>query len=240
MKELKFEVTHTFSGDDKDSMLINWVVLKPWVTLSGPQAPITVGSPADPEVYQAGGLLAVDKTSNPEIIQPGVETDIQYTISITNRDGAARQVQEIRDYLPPGFTYIGPSSGITSVDPQLTLENLNGVDRWVLRWTATEIPGGEKSIASGETLMQTFQARTTKDISGSYYNELIVIPDVPVPTIFSEIGVSEEEYYTVYSWNTGTVIVPAYDTSSDADGVTIDSNMALILGGISITSWQVG
>ncbi len=245
VKELKFELTHTFSGDDKDNVLINWVVLKPWDTLSGPQAPITVGSPADPEVYQGGGLLAVSKTSLPEIIQPGVETDIEYTISITNREGATRQIQEIKDYLPTGFTYFGPSqggfppSGITTTDPQLTLENLNGVDRWVLRWTATEIPGGEKSIASGETLTQTFWTRATRDVSGSYYNELIVIPDVPVPTIFSEIGVSEEEYYTVYSWNTGAVIVPAYDTSSDAEGITINANMALILGGISITSWGV-
>lgn len=35
------------------------------------------------------------------------------------------------------------------------------------------------------------------------------------------------------------VIVPAYDSRTDADDVYIDANMALILEGISITSWQI-
>jgi len=246
VKELKFEVSHEFKGEDKNSVLCNWVVLKPWNTISGPQAPITVGSPADPEVYKADGLLAVGKTSDPEIIQPGVKTDIMYTISITNLDGETHAIQEITDYLPPGFDYIGPTSDITDSHPQgwddgwEEPEDINGVLRHVLQWTTAEFPGGgAKSIASGETVYLTFWARTTKEVSGSYYNEFIVIPDVPVPTIFSEIGVSAEEYYTCYSWNTGAVIVPAYDTSSDSEGTTIDANMSLILGGITITSWQV-
>ncbi len=36
-----------------------------------------------------------------------------------------------------------------------------------------------------------------------------------------------------------SVIVPAYDSRTDADEITIDANMALILEGISITSWQI-
>jgi len=48
-----------------------------------------------------------------------------------------------------------------------------------------------------------------------------------------------EEITTNYSWNAGAVIVPAYDARADADDVTIDANMAMILGGISITSWQI-
>ena len=39
-----------------------------------------------------------------------------------------------------------------------------------------------------------------------------VVPKTPVPTIFSKIGVTDEEYYDGYSWNTGAVIVPAYDS----------------------------
>jgi len=237
-KELKFEVIHTFSGADKNSVQSNWVVLKPWNTLSGAQAPIIVGSPANPEA--TGGLLLVDKISNPGIIQPGVETDIEYTINITNQAALTIQMLEIRDYLPPEFEYIGFPGGVTTIAPQLSLVNLNGVDRWQVLWTTNEFPGGgAKSIAAGETVTQTFLAKATKDVSGSYYNEITVIPDVPVPTIFSQIGITGEEYYTCYSWNTGAVMVPAYDSSTESEGITIDANMALILGGISIKSWQV-
>ena len=94
------------------------------------------------------------------------------------------------------------------------------------------------SIAAGETLTLTFGARTTKDVSGSYFNEVTVVK-TPTPTIFSEIGVTYEDFNTNYSWTTGAVIVPAYDTSSEAEGITINTNMALILGGITITSWGV-
>ena len=85
----------------------------------------------------------------------------------------------------------------------------------------------------------TFWVVTTKDVSGSYYNEVELLSDVPVPKIFSDIGVFEGEYFISYSWNTGVVIVPAYDSQADADQVLIDANMALILGGIAITSWQI-
>ena len=95
------------------------------------------------------------------------------------------------------------------------------------------------SIASGETLTLTFWAMTTKEVSGSYYNEVELLSDVPVPNIFSDIGVFEGEYFISYSWNSGAVIVPAYDSQTDAGQVLIDANMALIIGGIAITSWQI-
>jgi len=53
------------------------------------------------------------------------------------------------------------------------------------------------------------------------------------------MNVTYEDFNTTYSWNTGAVIVPAYDTSSESEGITINANMALILGGITITSWGV-
>jgi hypothetical protein len=36
-----------------------------------------------------------------------------------------------------------------------------------------------------------------------------------------------------------SVIGAAYDSRTNADEITIDANMALILDGISITSWQI-
>jgi len=66
-----------------------------------------------------------------------------------------------------------------------------------------------------------------------------VSPDISAPTIFSEIGVTDEDYTSNYSWPTGAVIVPAYDSQAGADGVTVNANMALTVGGISIMSWQL-
>ena len=239
VKELSFKVT---GGLLPNRTYYNWVVLKPWNTVSGYSGAIIVGNGSGAE----GGMLFLSKISNPQIIQPGVWTDIEYTISITNRSGHTQQIQEITDYLPPDFKYIGPTSGITDSHPQgwddgwEEPEDVNGVLRHVLRWTTAEFPGGNAvSIASGETLTLTFWALASKDVSGSYYNEVLVIPNEPLPQIFDEIGVDYGDFNANYSWNSGAVIVPAYDTSSDAEGITINSNMALILGGITITSWQV-
>jgi len=238
VKELEFQIASELPHDE---VLTGWVVLKPWNTLSGPQAPITVGSPAEPEVFGDDGLLTVTKVSNPQVIQPGVETDIEYTVEITNRDTETHHIEEITDYLPAGFSYTDNStSGLTTLEPQQSVEYRCDQERQKLLWTRDEFPGGtDVSIASGETLTLTFGAMVTKDVSGSYYNEITVAPDTFAPSIFSKVGVSDEDYYANYSWPTGAVIVPAYDSRADADGVIVDANMALILGGICIKSWQI-
>lgn len=231
VKELKFQVAESLKND---TIYYNWVVLKPWNTISGATANITVGDGSNPE----GGLLAVNKVADPEIVQPGVETDIEYTIRITNLDGSTHQIQSVTDYLPPGFIYIGPTSGITTFDPQLSLENINGVDRWQLLWTVDEFPNGNAvSIASGETAYLTFWAQTTKDVSGSYYNEVTAVPNTPLPTIFEDLGITYEDFNTSYSWNTGAVLVPSFDSRTEGDGIVLDSNLSMIVGGISINSF---
>ncbi len=256
VKEIRFELVHEFKGEDKDRLFYNWVLLKQGElnTLSGPQAPITVGDGTNPE----GGLLETSKTCDPQIIQPGVLTPVEYTISITNLDGNVHQIQSLTDYLPPGFDYstnIGPPaepepyavyhpdstlpSGITTSNPnEITILTKEGAeDRYRLYWEFSPAI----SIASGQTLTLTFWALASREVSGSYYNEFVVIPNTPIPSIFrpSDMNVTYEDFNATYSWNTGTVIVPAYDTSSEAEGITINANMALILGGITITSWGV-
>ncbi len=240
VKEIKFQATGSLLNN---RMYYNWVLLnvEDVDTLSGPVAPIKLGNGAG----KVGGLLEVSKSSDPKIIQPGVETDIMYTISITNLDGETHQIQEITDYLPPEFEYIGPTSGdITNSDPHGLVNpvNINGIDRYKLQWIQSEfLGGGAKSIAPGETLLLTFWAEATKDVSGSYFNEFTVVPKTPIPGIFQpdDMDVTYEDFNTTYSWNSGVVIVPAYDSTSEAEGVTINSNMSLVLGGITITSWQV-
>jgi len=245
-KEIRFQMEGSLDNNDTHC---NWVVLKPWNTLSGPQAPIDVGLPDNPGECHDDSVLEVSKVSDPEVIQPGVEEDIEYTISITNLYTQTRFINEITDYLPPGFYYTDntsspPSpnpSGITTIEPQRSLENINGVNREVLLWTTAEFPKGNAvGISADETLMLTFWARTTKDVSGSYYNEVIVIlAGSSLPPGFGDIGLLPSEYGSNYSWNTGAVIVPAYDSRTDADDVYIDANMALTLDSISITSWQI-
>ncbi len=235
VKEIEFKMTGTLLNN---RTYYNWVVLKvgDTITLSGVQAPIITGNGNTPE----GGLLESSKTSDPEVITPGVETDIEYTITITNLDGSTHQIQEITDYLPPGFNYLGPTSNITDQNPVSDNVTINGVDRQVLLWTTAEFPNGNAvSIAGGETLALVFWARTTKDVSGSYFNEVTVVPNAPLPQIFEDIGVTYADFNASYSWNTGAVIVPAYDVRAEAMAVTVNTNMSLTLDAVSITSWQV-
>ncbi len=240
VKEIKFQVADTLLNN---RIYYNWVVLKPWNTLSGATANITVGDGSNPE----GGLLVVDKVADPEIVQPGVETAIEYTVRITNLDDSTHQIQSVTDYLPPGFTYLlnSTSGDMTTSDPQydpLTgeppIETLNGLERQVLRWTGTEFPpAGQVPISSPGTLTLTFWAQTTKEVSGSYYNEVIVIPSEELDKIFEDLGITYEDFNTSYSWNTGAVLVPSFDSRTEGDGIVLDSNLSMIVGGISINSF---
>jgi len=268
VKKLRFKMRGTL-GDNQ--VHCNWVVLKMDDeehpnTLSGPQAPIDVGNPDNPGSCEGSSAVAVSKTSDPEIIQPGVATPVEYTISITNLYTQARSIREITDYLPPEFEYVelissemvdteGQSEEIqilelNPLDPfdpdnpdnDISLIDINGVERLQLRWRTQKFPqGNDISIKSNYTFKLTFRALATKDVSGSYYNEVILIlKESGLPSQgFSEAGVLPEEFGSNYSWLTGAVIVPAYDSSSESEGITIDANMSLVLGGITITSWQV-
>jgi len=226
VKELQFQVQGTLPSPSKQC---NWVVLKPWNTLSGQQAPIRVGGTTG----TCPDSVTVSKTVEPELIQPGVTTPVKYVISIKNNETFTQHPTEIRDWLPQGFTYTGPTSGLTTNNPALSYVVLNDVTRQQLLWT------GNWSVAAGATVTLTFWAEASKDVSGSYYNEFLVVAGDPAPKVFSTIGVTTTIWSTVYSWNTGTVLVPYYDSRADADEVVIDANFGLTEGGIAIKSWQV-
>ncbi|MFC1874464.1 hypothetical protein ACFLYX_04095 [Chloroflexota bacterium] len=246
VKEIQFQMRGTLTDN---SNYINWVVLSPWDTLSGPQALLTVGTPSNPDIWGVAGMFEASKEADPAIIPPGVETDVEYTVSITNHNGSTEAIEEIVDFLPPGFFYTnGSTSGeITSDDPQLSLEVLNGVERQVLRWTSAEIDPARKSFAAGQTKTLVFWSRTTRDISGKYYNEVQARPNLSVPKVVYEIigptsaadSGDREAWNLAYSWATGTVMVPAYDSSTEVDGTTVDANMSFSVDGITITSFQV-
>jgi len=250
VKQLRFWVRGTLANNDTHS---NWVVLKMengTNTLSGPQALIKVGGDPDiPPVSEDHSVLEVTKESSPKVILPGVIQEVTYIISITNMYTQTRNIETIVDYLPPGFQYAefldskldGEPIEILDPDVPTEPEDVNDVLRYPVQWSTTQFGGGDLSIGSDKTLELTFKAQTTQEVSGSYYNEVVVLlRETGLPPGFADVGVTLADFAANYSWNTGEVMVPAYDTSSEAEGITIDANMALIeLGGITITSWGV-
>ena len=260
VKKIKFTVTGEL--EPKGATFYNWVLLKLGGidTLSGPQAPIMVGNGA----RHVGGLLEVSKESLPQIIQPGIETSILYTISVTNIDGSTHQIQSLTDYLPPGFEYCTtqpdpevppqpepfavtheacelPSGDIATSNPEIVKMTFDTPeeedDRYRLHWEFSPAV----DILAGETLTMNFWARTTKDVSGAYFNEVSVEPNAPVDIIFQpdDMSVTKADFNTTYSWTTGAVMVPYFDSEAEADGESIDTNFALSGGGVEISSWQI-
>lgn len=229
VKQLQFEVTGAMGPNTTN---YNWVVLKPWNTLSGPQCPIVRGTGASPK----NGNLQVVKVADKSFIPPNQTTPVNYIISIKNIEGNTDQIQQIDDYLPSGFSYVnGSTGGITTNNPTATQETINGTQRWHLKWTFSPA----KSIAAGVTLYLSFTANATQTASGSYYNEVTVTPNNNVPGPFSSLGVTKPQYNSAYSWNSSPVLVPAYDSRTEAGDVTVDANLGLKIGGVSVFSFQI-
>ena len=239
VKKLKFIVNGKFTSN---GVYRNWVALKPWNTLSGATADITVGGDSGNTSHT--GMLEVSKVSDPDIIPPFTPMTIEYTITITNMGIPTRQIANITDYLPPGFAYKEGTTtgGDITIEPLWGApENINGVERQVLRWTESMFPSGNGTpIQSNETLTLTFSANTSQDVSGLYFNEVIVLTDMEddVRDVFMSFGVSEADFGSNYSWNTGGVTVPAFDAETTAEGENITTNLSFSPEGIIITSWQ--
>ena len=65
-----------------------------------------------------GQGLIVSKTVSPTSTPPSTPTTFTYTITIQNEGTDVHEIDEITDFLPPGFTYSTSStSGITTNDP---------------------------------------------------------------------------------------------------------------------------
>jgi hypothetical protein len=249
-KYLRFQMTGPFNHDDE--VVCNWVVVQvaDVFSVSGPQAPITVGNPTETECTDSSGTFQVNKTSNPTVIPPLQETEVTYTITITNMEGSTRRITQIDDYLPPGFAYMDeegyePWGDITDMHAYEEDGIYNGVERGHLRWESgyqeAQLGQNGVEIAAGANMTLSFVALAEQGISGNYYNEVIVAPDVAIPPgAFAAIpGFDPAFYGETYSWNSGVVIVPAYDSEAESEGVTIDANMALAPDGVQVISWHV-
>lgn len=242
VNKLRFEIWSDIKNDNV--VACNWVVLKVGdvYTLSGPQAPITVGLDP-PDGCSSDGLFEVYKESEPKIIPPLVEEIVTYDIHIRNLDGSMRHIEQIDDFLPPGFKYLGPTSNLTDMEPHSENQTYNGVTRQHLWWDDYQLTASGKPVAAGANVTLTFRATALQGVSGSYYNEVMVLPNnVPPPTSFTTIDPDYEwslAFSQTYSWNSGTIIVPAFDSETESDGETVHANLALSPLGVVINSWQV-
>ena len=242
---------------NQNTVHCNWAVIQVGEipTPSGPQAAVLVGDPdLDPDLCSADGVFNVWKTSFPEIIPPLVETAVTYTVYITNTSNNVQRIGRIEDVLPPGFTYLpeaayiikGDGDNLTILQGYSANSTYNGIVRQSAWWQNGQEADGDQltnngwQMAGGENITLTFRALATQGVSGSYFNEVFVtdIGGTGVSSIFTDIGL-EGGSYSTYSWNSGTVIVPAYDSETTSGGENITANSGLDINGITINSWQV-
>jgi len=248
VNRLRFQILSKIQGSGM--VLCCWVVIKVGdiYTISGCQAPLNVGNVPVLNVCETDGQFNVYKTADPAIIPPLVSTEITYSIKIYNMDGNTRAFNFIEDFLPPGFEYVGPTSGfpeeVEEPEPYSETVTLNGVERQRIWWNEDQLTSSGLPIGGGESMTFSFVARSFQLISGTYYNEVIVAPaSAPTPpSVITDIDdfFDWDTHYTYsYSWNSGTVIIPAYDSEAKVDGEIIDANYALEPGGVTVNSWHV-
>ncbi|MFC2035698.1 hypothetical protein ACFLUJ_06225 [Chloroflexota bacterium] len=245
-KHLRFQVNMGFDQDDL--VVCNYVMLlvgESVLTVSDAQAPILVNNPDHSECDE-GGVFSVVTESSPTVIPPLVSTNVTYTVTITNMQGSTQGVYNIISYLPPGFTYTGPTTTDMTTpaneDPHTPeLVNKNGVERYRLLWDDTQLGDSGYPLGAGDNITLTFVATAEQGISGNYYTEVLVLPkNFPVPSAFAISSPAlEGEYGTAYSWRTGVIIVPAYDANTETEGANITSNLSVDPDGVSVISWDV-
>lgn len=245
-KYLRFKIEKAFNSDP--IVVSNWVMLKVGnvLTLSGPQAPIWVKDHSLPASYGDAGAFAVTKTAYPTVVPPRQSTLVTYTVTIINTDKTKENfVYRIEDYLPPGFVYNGSTTTVMTTPPNqgpsVANVTVNDVERQLLVWDSTQLTSSGYKISPNGSATLTFTALAEQGISGNYYNEVILTPkNYPAPSAFNITDPPlQGDYSQTYSWNTGIVIVPAYDSEANAEGVTIDANLALSINGVDIISWDV-
>ncbi|OGO23040.1 MAG: hypothetical protein A2Z28_06280 [Chloroflexi bacterium RBG_16_51_9] len=243
VKKIRYRITSNLPNSSKRYYYyFSWVVLKPWNTLSGTTGTIIVNNTGKTGTAYQGGLIDTSKTAQPSFIAPGQLTDVTYTITVKDQTGAANnKIDTITDYLPPGFSFVGLTSpyDLIPTSNTTTFGYVNGVYRQTANFTFSPTVGFD---ANNQRKL-TFIARTSENVSGSYYNEVNVSTNVGIPTILSTPGISatKPDFNTGYTWNSAPVIVPAYDSSATSGNVTVttEANLGVTVGGMDIISYQI-
>ncbi len=147
-------------------------------------AKIIVGDPE--ETNCSDGKLAVDKTSDPEIVYPYEQTTVNYTITIENVDTVPISIYEIEDWLPAtgstlseeGFMYVDDSaSGRIIGRESYPVLFFDGFNRWdsntVQCWTESESNSANCQIDNDRVELQIDGRITQSNISTENYTNIV-------------------------------------------------------------------
>lgn len=151
------------------------------ITINDEPVTVTV-MPANPGVDDPadGEGLRVTKLVSPTTAPVGssTPTTFTYTITVENTVGTPIQLKRIHDGLPPGFSYVGPTSGVTSSNPTETwLDNQNDIPTYLqLTWDLISL---DIEVLPGESVSLSFDAQASSLAEGNYCNEAWVDPDGP-------------------------------------------------------------
>ncbi len=183
---------------------------------------------------------------NPPI---GVDTEFTYTITFENTSAADIYVCQIKDLLPPTFTYVTSSSGdplysdnIDTSEPTLMWKSTP--ERWDLAWEDISqskfVPLA--TTTPGEIRTQKFRASAIPESGVNYYNEVDIVWATAL-TGQGKCSTNQGEAGTAFS-GTGeaTYVDPPtlYDIQAIAPDGTIESRIVFYKfeGEINIISWQ--
>ena len=145
-------------------------------------AEVVVGTGTPKCGYYADVLLT--KSVSPPLAELGVETEFTYTITVENTSLSTYELQQVDDLLPPGFTYQGPTTGITTDDPTEVLDVT--LQRWRLTWGDVAAAVPLTVLSPGETKTLVFEAKGTMETGVSYINEVSGIYETPDPVFGAE------------------------------------------------------
>lgn len=151
------------------------------IDINDEEVPVNV-TPADPGVDDPayGEGLRVTKQVSPTTapVESSSPTIFTYTITVENTTGAPIKLKRIHDGLPPGFSYYGPTSDVTSSNPKETwLDNQDDVPTYLqLTWKLESL---RIEILPGQSVSLTFDAQASDLAEGNYCNEAWVDPDGP-------------------------------------------------------------
>ena len=177
-----------------------------WATSGGPKtgsglmAKLKVGSPADDECPGAAVLVTNTVVLPAETIVGGTPMTFHYSIEIENTGTADLQLKNIQDLLPPGFTYVDPTSGLTTESP--TAMMFQGRQR--LTWNFNP----KLQIPSGETETLYFDAEGA--FAGGHWNDAWINFD--------------QFPHDIYTWpSAGVQVLEATESTTIIEGISVYS-----------------
>ena len=153
---------------------------RPWwstgkITTRAPySAGVTVGSGTPICGFEMG--IEITQSVSPQEADAGVQTDFDYTITFKNVSPQALWMCEVKDWIPPTFTYVsGYVTGDIDRDPQ-EVKWKDKEARYELKWKRDQWPENNGdyifTMNPGETKSFTFRTRATLEQGVTYHNEV--------------------------------------------------------------------